>query len=115
MIRTHLCSILTLVLGAASLAMAAPPQDAEPRREPREPKDGDVCVPYWGLVTELTKTSITIQFDCQKDRKPKTFMVSETLAAGQIPKDPRPIPGRNYKYVVSAPYMYRLTDVKLGD
>jgi hypothetical protein len=95
--------------------MADPPQDPAPRRQPYEPKDGDVSDPYWGLVTDLTKTSITIQFDCQKDRKPNTFLVSETLVAGLIPKEPRPRPGTNHKYVVPATHMYRLTDVKVGD
>lgn len=106
---------LLLLLTAASPGRAASPQ--EPRLEPPEPKEGRVGIPYWGLVTELTKDSITIQFDRQKDRKPKTFQVSETLAAGKIPMEPRmynsPVGPR--RYLVFPDEMYRLTDVKVGD
>jgi hypothetical protein len=71
-------------------------------------------VPYWGAVTELTKTTITIQFPNHKV-KPKTFRVSETLAAGKIPMEPRLFPGQQRGYHVSASDMYRLTDVNVGD
>jgi hypothetical protein len=64
------------------------------------------------VVTELTKDSITIR---GPGEEPKRFPVSETLAAGKIPKEPRPIPGRRTPYVVSHVDMYRLTDVKVGD
>src|SRR4029077_5104518 len=47
--------------------------------------------------------------------KPKKFPVSETLAAGKIPMEPRPIPGRRNPYPVMESSMYRLTDVKVGD
>jgi hypothetical protein len=83
-----------------------------PAKPPPEPPNDAGGVPYWGVVTELTKESITIQFGSEK---PKRFAVSETLAAGQVPKDPRPIPGRRKPYPVMASEMYRLTDVRVGD
>jgi hypothetical protein len=111
MMRTFCGSTPALLLSVAVLATAAG-RDNPASRPPPQPPDECGGVPYWGTVTELTKDSITIRF---ADEKPKRFPVSETLAAGKIPKEPRPLPGRNYKYVVSAPYMYRLTDVKVGD
>jgi hypothetical protein len=69
-------------------------------------------VRYWGVVTEVTKNSITIQ---GSDEWPKTFPVSETLAAGKVPMEPRRVPGWEREYHVSESYMYRLTDVKVGD
>jgi hypothetical protein len=63
----------------------------------------------------LTKTSITIQFDNQKDQKPKQFMVSETLAAGKFAMERRRKPGQPSWPSVMPAEMYRLTDVKVGD
>ncbi len=104
-----------MLLVAFAPARAAPPNEQSPSMKPPEPKDGTVDVFYPGVVTELTKTSITLQFDGLKDQKPKRFLVSETLAAGKIPMEPRPIPGSSYKYPVMPADMYRLTDVKVGD
>jgi len=82
------------------------------RKPPPVPKDECGGFPYWGTVTEITKGSITIQF---ADTTPKRFPLSETLAAGKIPKDPRPLATTDYKYPVTAPYMYRLSDVRERD
>jgi hypothetical protein len=71
-----------------------------------------VNVPYTGHVTEITKGSITIQ---SPGENPKTFAVSETLAAGKTPIKPRLIPSRRDGYFVPPSQMYRLTDVKVGD
>jgi hypothetical protein len=80
------------------------------------PMNDTTNVPYWGTVTALTKDSITIQFH-NKKVKSKTFPVSETLAAGKIPMEPRLMPGLRgpRDYFVCSSYMYRLTDVKVGD
>jgi hypothetical protein len=90
-----------------------------PIQKPPEPNVGDVGVYYWGTVTEVTRTSITIQFGDQKvsnrkDEK-KRFSVSETLAAEKIPTKPRPSPRGLRPYWVAASDMYRLTDVRVGD
>src|SRR5262245_36670352 len=98
--------VVGLVVTAAS---------AQQVRPPYVPKDGDVDVPYYGTVTEVTKNSITIQWTATPGEKPKTFAVSETLAAGKIPMEPRPIPGTTHKYSVTPAFMYRLTDVKVED
>ena len=90
-----------------------------------------------GRVNEVTKESITIEapgYTYMKgvwspgpvrvrqevktvipDQPPKRFLVSATLAAGGIPREPRNIntPGRGYNVVEE--FMYRLTDVKEGD
>jgi hypothetical protein len=87
--------------------------DTTPGNRPwPEPENDAGGVSYWGAVVEVTKGLITIQF---AGDKPKRFPVSETLAAGKVPKEPRPIPGRRYPYHVGAAKMYRLTDVKVGD
>jgi hypothetical protein len=56
-------------------------------------------VPYGGVVTEINRHSITVKF--AKD-KPKRFSVSETLAAGKVPTEPLPIPGRRQPYSLAA-------------
>jgi hypothetical protein len=74
---------------------------------------------YAGTVTEVTKNSITIQWVNSPGEKPKTFAVSETLAAGKPGIEPRVPPGwvRNptNPMPVMPQYMYRLLDVKVGD
>ena len=100
----------TLVAGAGPVALAEAP--AVPNKPPPEPKNDAGGVPYWGVVKEIAKDSITIQFATDK---PKRFPVSETLAAGKVPKEPTPIPGRRDPYLVPASKMYRFTDVKVGD
>lgn len=46
---------------------------------------------------------------------PKTFAVSEALAAGKVPVEPRMLPGAQHAYLVLPEEMYRLVDVKVGD
>src|SRR5262245_12282900 len=104
-----------LCLVAGSSAEAAPPDEQPPLRRPPEPRDGDVNVSYWGTVTELTKTSITIRFDNQRDHRPKIFLASETLAAGKFATERRMKLGKKTGHSVSPVEMYRLTDVKTGD
>lgn len=91
---------------------------------PREPREGNVNVSYAGVVTEVTKDSITIQWVNTPGEKPKKFAVSETLAAGKFSKYPRVREDPNGNPALPAPtmprpvmpeYMYRLADVKVGD
>ncbi|MCI0701383.1 MAG: hypothetical protein L0241_09915, partial [Planctomycetia bacterium] len=71
---------------------------------------------YGGIVTAVTKDSITIQWVNAPDVPPKTFAVSETLAAGKVPVERRKFPGQTLPGNPMMPeYMYRLTDVKVGD
>jgi hypothetical protein len=105
-------TLATLLLACfVALSSAAPPRyDPRPDREPKNDAGG---VQYWGTVTELTKTTITLQFE---DDPPKCFPVSAILAAGDIPMQPRPIPNRlQSPYHVNPIEMYRFTDVKVGD
>ena len=111
--HTLLVAALTLPLGVYCLVNVARSADPDPERIPWEPKGDATYVGYWGAVTELTKDAITIQLP-NKKVKPKTFPVSETLAAGKSPMEPRVIPGLRV-YRVSPSSMYRLTDVKVGD
>ncbi len=109
-----LVSLLTLAI--VPLAAASDPPRPQPiPYELREPKEGSVNNDYGGTVTEVTKDSITIQWTATPGVKPKKFAVSETLAAGKVPKEPRPQPGVRYVYKVEPAYMYRLNDVKAGD
>jgi hypothetical protein len=64
------------------------------------------------VVKEITPETITVQFG---DEKPKKFPFSVVLAAGGIPKDPRPTgqPGPSYRVLENS--MYRRSDVKVGD
>ncbi|MBA4062337.1 MAG: hypothetical protein C0501_01260 [Isosphaera sp.] len=82
---------------------------------PLEPKEGSVNNDYAGIVTKVTKDSITLQSINRPKDAPWTFGVSETLAAGKVPVEPRRQPGARYTYSVMPEYMYRLTDVKVGD
>jgi hypothetical protein len=110
-------ALMSLLLASitATLAIASPPREVKgPGPEPRVDAGG---VLYWGVVTEVTKTSITLKFE---DDPPKCFPVSPILTAGEIPMLPRPIPTRNpnlapQPYDVDPTEMYRLADVKLGD
>ncbi len=61
------------------------------------------------VVTEVKKDSITVK--CGEETK--QFPVCDALAAGKI-SEPRPLDGRVI-YRNFEPYMYRLTDVKVGD
>ena len=70
---------------------------------------------YGGVVTEVTKDSITIQWVNTPGEKPKTFAVSETLAAGNVPIEGRLPTGLARRNPLMPEYMYRLSDVKVGD
>lgn len=104
-----------ILLAALVLLSQSHIRAAEPAADPVPfvPTNDATDVPYSGTVTEIKKESITIQFP-NKKLKPKTFPVSEALAAGEIPMKPRRIPGP-FNYDVAPEYMYRLTDVKVGD
>lgn len=91
---------------------------------PDVPREGRINNDYAGIVTAVTKDSITIKWVNTPGVKPKKFAVSETLAAGQVPKDRRVMdnPDRNpalppprMDRPVDPEYMYRLTDVRVGD
>jgi hypothetical protein len=79
------------------------------------PREGDVGRPYAGTVTDITKKSITIQWIATPDVKPRTFQLSDMLAAGNIPMAPRMRPNQKQAHPVMPIYMYRITDVKVGD
>jgi len=116
----------------------------DPPKARAEPKVEFVGKDYRvGIVTELTRDSITIHcHEIVSDaatpgpngatlwtkkvipaaKEPKKFALSETLAAGKIPKEPRPFArpplpgiGRRQEFHVSYSQMYRLSDVKIGD
>jgi hypothetical protein len=110
--------VVVAILAPGLVALAAegnPHCMGSSRLPPREPREGSVDNRYWGTVTEVTKNSITIQWTATPGEKAKQFEVSETLAAGKVPKEPRPIPGSRHKYNVMPDCMYRLTDVRVGD
>ncbi len=92
----------------SSTAMSAD----EPAR-PYVPTKDAVGINYSGTITEITKDSITIQWPGEK---PKKFLVSAALAAGEVPKEPRIHPSRNNRpYFVGESLCYRLKDVAVGD
>src|SRR5437660_1675138 len=101
-----------LLLSLVSSAIAWPQQQPRPDKNIPEPNSDCGGVAYDGKVTALTRDTITLEYG---DDKPKTFTVSGTLAAGDIPMQARPIPGRARPYHVSPTWMYRFTDVKVGD
>jgi hypothetical protein len=100
------------IAGAVAFLLCALPSSAAEPTKPQTPKNDAVDVPYSGTVTEVTKDSITVEWPGEK---PKKFPVSETLAAGRIPKEPRLIPNRRQPYQVHDCFRYRLTDVQVGD
>ena len=104
--RTAIAAVLSLLLQTGS------PVSAEERAKPQTPLNDAVDVPYSGTVTEITKSSITVRWPGEE---PKKFAVSETLASGGIPKEPRLIPNRKQPYMVQDSFRYRLNDVKVGD
>ncbi len=108
--------VLLLSLGVPPLATA----DCHPCQglvvPPRKPRDGAVNNVYGGAVTAVAKDSITIQWVNTPDEKPKTFAVSETLAAGKVPIERRLPAGQTIPANPMMPeYMYRLAEVKVGD
>lgn len=92
--------------------------------------------PYEGVVTAVTKTSITViapervqevissgpfpdspavvTREVLPAEPPRTFAASAVLATGGVPREPRRSP-RGYGYQVSEAQMYRLSDVRVGD
>ena len=111
LVLSTLASVLVL---SALLTVTGSPPGSPPPEPPRVPQNDAANLSYWGAVTELTKDSITVQFPNEKV-KPKKLPVSEALTAGHIPMHPRLIAGQPRGYTVAASYMYRLTDVKVGD
>lgn len=103
---------------------ARPPPKFDPPL-PLEPKKDTVHIPYEGTVTGVTKTSITIQYPTiewpgwEKPREfnPKEFATSLALELGQFPQSPRPRPDGTPTptWTLRPEFMYRLTDVKVGD
>lgn len=101
-----------VILSISYMGMLSQSQTINPSKPPPEPNFDAGGNRYWGVVTELTKTTITVQHG--KD-EPKLFPVSGTLASGGIPSQPRPFPGRQRPYSVAPIEMFRLSDVKVGD
>jgi hypothetical protein len=101
-----LCCVFLAQAGGWSQESRAPKPGSPPA-----PLPGDAAIGYWGTVTEVTKNTLTIRFN---DREPKKFAVSDTLSAGEIPMHPR-LGSPRGRYHVSATFMYRLKDIKVGD
>src|SRR5262245_55370570 len=99
------------VLVAVSPAQSSSPP---PGKNGRPPQIDTANVSFSGVVTDVTKTSITIQ---GAGERPKKFTVSETLTAGEVPIAPRLMNGPRgpQSYLVPESCMYRLTDLKIGD
>lgn len=111
-------ALLTLPQPTAFPQDAAPAKDSEVpaykasgEKPPPPPIERQVNAPYGGAVTAITKDSITIQWLNSPGEKPRTFALTETLAAGEIPKKNPFLPNQ----FVDPIDMYRLTDVKVGD
>src|SRR5690242_13921482 len=102
----------SIYAGTLAFVLFVTPTPGEEPPKPSTPRNDAVNLPYSGTVTEVTKNSITVQWPGEP---PKLFPVSETLAAGKIPKDPRLIPSRRQPYTVDVVDRYRLEDVKVGD
>ncbi len=121
-------------LGVITLCLTSYP--ALPDDPPRQPIIEFVNQRYpQGIVTAVTKDSITIEkpespqmvqeigpdgmgrwvMKLSPALPPKRFAVSEDLAAGRVPKNPRATDRPRPVYRVQDTYMYRLTDVKVGD
>jgi hypothetical protein len=90
----------------------------DPTKAPPQPHVEFANKPYpqgagpHGIVTEVTNYSITIQ---RPGEPPKRFAVSEVLTSGEVPRQPRLTNRPGPPYLVIEPYMYRLSDVKVGD
>jgi hypothetical protein len=76
---------------------------------PPRPQKDRAGVSYCGIVKAVEKNTLTLQGP--KDG-PRTFILSEALAKGEIPMNRRV--GLN-QYFVQGSYMYRVSDVKVGD
>lgn len=101
--------VISWVRAAADETLA--PATFAPSKPPQT-KEGDVNVHYVGTVTGITKDSIAIEWPGEK---PKWFVASEALAAGQFPLAARPFrPGARPR-ATRISFRYRLQDVKVGD
>lgn len=78
-------------------------------KNPPRPKKDTAHVLYCGVAWAVEKNTITLK---GLEEQPKTFILSEPLAKGEIPKHSRA--GLN-KYFVPPWAMYRVSDVKVGD
>lgn len=110
--------LLAWVLGTTGLfvvlspvSMAQPVHNPQPPPEPRNDAGG---VPYWGIVTEITRETISVRVDLP-GQVAKRFKLSPTLAAGQPALYPRPLPSRPQLYTVHNGDTYRIADVRVGD
>jgi hypothetical protein len=107
-------------LGIALTQMKSFAQEVRSPAPPPEPTINCKNAFFGGTVMEVTKSSISIRWGDDKNKKAKKFSVSETLAAGEIPLNPLVVavpkrPGAILDSYVEPIYMYRLTDVKVGD
>lgn len=84
------------------------PAQMSGKNSPRPKKDG-VNVPYCGVVKAVEKGTLTLQ---GPEEPQKTFLLSDSLAKGEIPMNSR---GGPNKYFVPPWAMYRVSDVKVGD
>lgn len=120
--------LMPLLMHTSSPAANHIPADPTIGRD-APPKVEFINRPYAGTVTAVTKDSITVTTPryikkgipggsrhpiVVPAQPPKRFVMSEILATGGIPRDPRPKDGR-ILYRVQYMYMYRLADVKVGD
>src|SRR5262249_50058545 len=122
MSRTLWLAAMVLLLCAVPVSLAVdchPCQGTEVPSPPNKPKRGgaedSVLNVYGGIVTEVTKDSITVQWVNSSDEKPKKFAASEALAAGKPGIEPRWLLGLKQPYSVDPECGYRLTDVMVGD
>jgi hypothetical protein len=107
-------SLATISVAAAGTAAANPPPLFPGKSElakPPMPTRDSIGLTYSGTVTEVTKSSITIQWPGET---PKTFSVSETLASGGFPKQGR-LRFDGSRPSVLPSFCYRLHDVKVND
>ena len=100
-------SILLLILCVS--AIRGDEEDSKPPPPPTHDRTGLL---YGGMVTDVTKTAITIQW---AKEPPKEFALSVDLLVGRVPKKPNPLPGKAQGYTVPPMFMYPLADVKVGD
>jgi len=98
------------ITSAGTVVLAQPLPRPQP---PAVPGDGGHLA-YWGQVTQLTKMSITIQGP-DLTIPQQQFGLSDDLAAGKMPNPQRPLPGRPQTQSVSPQFLYRITDVRVGD
>lgn len=88
------------------------PGKVELARPPMPAKDGTGWC-YVGMVTEVTKNSVTILWPGEE--KAKTFTASDILASGKFPVKHRERSDGLPAHTVSPSHRYRLSDVQVGD